>query len=109
MGRDESDERNLWGAKIIRKLLLTVTVADPQQLDGKRKPVIYIGAFVEIYKVFYEIHGIVKLEKYPISKVENPLNLGSQQFYKISEILRRIHVVPKDTERNTSYLNDYID
>ena len=34
---------------MIGKLLLTVIVADPQQLDQKEKPVIYIRAFVEIY------------------------------------------------------------
>ncbi len=52
---------------------------------------------------------MVEIEKYPISRAENPLNLGGQRFYKISEVLRSAHVVPRDTEGNTSYLNNYID
>ena len=52
---------------------------------------------------------MVELEKYPISRVENPLNLGSQRFYKISKVLRSAHVMPRDTEGNTFYLNNYID
>ena len=75
---------------------------------------IYTGAFVEIYnwqnrELVDETHEIVKLEKYPISRAENPLNLGSQQFYKISEVLQSAHIVPRDTESNTFYLNNYID
>ena len=52
---------------------------------------------------------MVKLEKYSISKVEKPLNLGGQQFYKISEILQSAHIILKDIEGNTFYLNNYID
>ncbi len=74
----------------------------------------YTGAFVEIYTwrsrgLVHETHGMVELEKYPISRAKNPLNLGGQRFYKISEVLRSAHVVPRDTEGNTSYLNHYID
>ena len=52
----------------------------------------YIRAFVEIYnwqnrRLFHEIYGIVKLEKYLILRAKNALNLGNQQFYKISEVL----------------------
>ena len=111
---NEPDERSPWGGKMIGKLLLTVTVADPQRLDRKGKPVMYTGAFVEIYNwrsrgLVHETHGMVKLEKYPISRAEKPLNLGGQRFYKISEVLQSAHVVPKDTEGNTFYLNNYID
>ena len=52
---------------------------------------------------------MVELEKYPILKAENPLNLGGQQFYKISEVLQITHVVLRDTEDNIFYLNNYID
>ena len=74
----------------------------------------YIKVFVKIYnwqnrRLVYETHGIVKLEKYPISKANNPLNLGSQQFYKISKVLQSAHIMPKDIEDNTFYLNNYID
>ena len=52
---------------------------------------------------------MVKLEKYPISMPENFLNLGSQQFYKISEVLQSVHIIPKNTKNNTFHLNYYID
>lgn len=98
---------------MIEKLLLTITVVDLQQLDKKEKPVMYIRVFVEIYnqryrKLVYETHGMVEFEKYPISRVESPLNLGGQQLYKISKVLPIAHVMLRDTETNTSYLNNYI-
>lgn len=67
---------------MIRKLLLTVIVADPEQLNGKKKLVMYTGVFVEVYnwrnrRLVYETHGMVELEKYPISRTENSLNLDS--------------------------------
>lgn len=52
---------------------------------------------------------MVELKKYSISRAENRLNLGDQQFYKIFMGLQSIHVVLKDTEGNTFYLNNYID
>lgn len=99
---------------MIKRLLLTVTVADPQQLDQKRKPVIYTQAFDEIYDwcnrgQVHKTHGMVELEKYPISSVEDPLNQGAHRFYKIFEVLRSAHVVPRDTEGNTFYFNNYVD
>ena len=36
-------------SKLIRKLLLIVTVANPEQFTPKGKPVTYTGAFVELY------------------------------------------------------------
>ena len=44
-----SNKGKSWNGKLIRKLLLTVTVADPEQFTPKDKPVTYIGAFVEFY------------------------------------------------------------
>ena len=87
---------------------------DPQQIDRKAKPVIYTGAFVEIYnwrsgKLVHKTHGMIELEKYPISRAEKPLNLDGQQFYKISKVLQNAHIVPKNTEDNTFFLNNYID
>lgn len=98
---------------MIGKLLLIVTITDLQQLDLKKKSVIYIETFVEIYnwysrRLVHKIHGMVKLEKYPISRIENPWNLRDQQFYKISEVLQNAYVVPKNIESNTFYLNNYI-
>ena len=86
---------------------------DLQQLNQKRKSVIYTKAFIEIYnwqnrELVYKIHRMVGFEKYSISRAENLLNLGSQQFYKISEVLQSANIVPKDTENNIFYLNNYI-
>ena len=74
----------------------------------------YIGAFVEIYnwrfrKLVHKTHGMVKLEKYLILRVKTPLNLGGQQFYKISKVLQNAHIILKDTKGNIFYLNNYID
>ena len=43
----------------------------------------YTKTFVEIYnwqspELVPKTHGMVELEKYPISRAENPLNLGGQ-------------------------------
>ena len=111
---NEPDERSSWRSKLVERLILIVTVADPQQLNQKKKPIMYTGAFVEIYNwrfrgLVHETHGMVEFEKYPISKAENPLNLSGQRFYKISKVLQSAHVVPRDNEDNTFYLNNYID
>ena len=51
----------------------------------------------------------MEFEKYPILRVKNLLNLGNQQFHKISEVLQTTHIVPKNTKNHTSYLIKYID
>lgn len=77
---------------MIKKLLLTITVADAQRLHRKGKTVIYTGAFVEIYnwryrRLVHETHGM------------NLLNLGCQRFCKIYEVLQSAHIVSRDTRR----------
>ena len=47
---EPTNERKLWNGKQIRKLLLIVTVADPERFTAKSKPITYTGAFVELYK-----------------------------------------------------------
>ncbi len=71
-------------------------------------------AFVEISnwrfrRLVHKTHRMIKLEKYSISRAENPLNLGGQQFYKISEFLQSAYIVLKDIKDNTFYLNNFID
>ena len=75
---------------------------------------IYTGTFIEIYNwrfrgLVHKTHEMVKLAKYLILRAESLLNLGGQRFYKISEILQSAHVMPRSTEDNTLYLNNYID
>ena len=98
---------------MIGGLLLIITIIDSQKLDWKQKQIIYTGAFVEIYnwhnrRLVHKTYGIVKLKKYSISQVENSLNLESQQFYKICEVLKNTHIMPNDINRKTVYLNNYI-
>ena len=74
----------------------------------------YTRAFVEIYNrrsrgLVHEIYKIVELEKYLISRAKNSLNFNSQRFYRKSEVLQSAHVILRDTEGNTFYLNNYID
>lgn len=87
---------------------------DPQKLDQKEKSGIYTTAIDKIYNwwfrwLFNKTHELVKFKKYSISWTKNFFNLDSPQFYKISEILWSADVVPKYTENNNFYLNNYID
>lgn len=74
----------------------------------------YIRIFVKIYnqhnkRLVYKIYEIVKFEKYLISKVEKPLNLGAYQLYKIFEVLQRAYIIPRDIKSNIFYINNYIE
>ncbi len=49
MGEGEPrNERMTWNDKLIGKLLLIVTMADPERFTLKGKPVTYTGVFVEL-------------------------------------------------------------
>lgn len=68
---------------------------------------IYIRVFVKIYtqynkKLFYEIHRIIKVKKYPISKIKIILNLGADLFYKIFEFLQSVN------KSKVIFINNYI-
>ncbi len=94
--------------------MLTVTVADPERFTLKGKPVIYTGAFVEVYNwrnrgQVHEIHGIIELEKMRTLITENPRNLGAHRIIEISLVLRSAHVVPRDQDEVVFYVNNYID
>ena len=74
---------------------------------------LYTEAFIKPYnwrseELVHETYGMIKLKKYPILRTKNPLNFSGQWFYKISKVLQSAHVVPRDTEGNTFYLNNYI-
>ncbi len=47
--REPRNEGRPWNGKLIGKLLLTITVADPEWFTPKGKPVTYTGALVELY------------------------------------------------------------
>ncbi len=48
-GKEPGNKGRPWNGKLIGKLLLTVTMADPEQFTPKGKPVTYTGALVELY------------------------------------------------------------
>ena len=111
---EPTNERKSWNGKQIGKLLLIVTVADPEWFMAKSKPITYTRAFVELYKwrnrgQVHEIHGMVELEKWHVSTAENPRNLGAHHIIEVSSVLRSAHVVPRDQDRAVFYVNNYID
>ncbi len=112
-GGEPRNERRPWNCKLIGKLLLTVTVADPERFPPKGKPVTYTGALVELYNwrnrgQVHEIHGMFELEKMCASIAKNPHNLGAHRIIEILSILRSTHVVPRDQDKVVFYVNNYI-
>ncbi len=93
---------------------MIVTIANPEQLTDKSKPIIYIGAFVELYnwrnrREVHEIYGIIELEKIHTSTAEHSRNLDTYRIVEISSILCSAYVVPRDQEMIVFYINNYID
>ena len=87
-GRELRNEGKPWNGKLIRKLLLTVTVGDLERFTLKDKPVTSTGAFVELYnwrkpRQVHEIHRIIELEKMRASTVENSCNLNAHYIIEI--------------------------
>ena len=100
--------------KPIKRLQLTVTVADPEQFTPKCKLVIYAGAFVELYnwrncRQVHEIHGMIELKKMRASTVENPCNLGPYWIIEILSILHSAHMISRDQDKFLFYVNNCID
>ena len=100
--------------KQIGKLLLIVTIIDPKQFTAKSKPIIYTGAFVELYKLrnhrqVHEIYGMVEIEKWHALTAKNPYNLGAYCTIEVSLVIRSAHIVPRDQNRIIFYVNNYID
>ncbi len=99
---------------LIKKLLLTVIVANPEWFTPKGKLVTYIEALVELYNwknrgQVDKIHGMIELEKMRASIAENPRNLGAHRIIEIFLVLHSVHVTPKDQDKVVFYINNYID
>ena len=95
-------------------MLLTVTVANPEQFTPKGKPVIYTGALVELYNwknlgQVYEIYEMVEFEKIRALIAKNPCNLGICWIIEIFLVLRSTEVIPRDQNKIVFYVNNYID
>ena len=111
---EPTNERKPWNGKQIGKLLLIVTVADPEWFTAKGKPIIYTRTFVELYKwrnyrQVHEIHGMVGLDKWHAPTAENPCNLSAHCIIELSSVLRSAHVVSRDQDRMFFYISNYID
>lgn len=69
MQRDEcKNGKKPWNGKLIKRLLLTIIMADWKQFTLKDRLVIYTGAFVEFYNLrncgeIFVIYGMIELEK----------------------------------------------
>lgn len=103
-----------WNSKLIERLLLIMTVANPEQFTSKGKPVTYTEAFVEFYNwrndgQVHEMHGMIKFEKMYALTVKNPHNLGTHWIIQISSILYSAHVVFRNQNKFVFYINNYID
>lgn len=75
-------ERKLWNGKVIRRLLLTVTIINLEWFTLKDKLVIYTDAFIELYNAknlrqVHEIYRMIELKKMYTLTVENLRNLDS--------------------------------
>ena len=100
--------------KLIGRLLVTVTLADPERFTPKGKPITYTEVFVELYNwknrgQVYKIYGMVELEKIRALTAENLCKLGAHRIIEISLILRIAHVVLRDQDKFVFYGNNYID
>ena len=89
-------------------------VVDPERFTAKGKPIIYTGAFVELYKwknrgQVHKIYGMVELDKWHASMAENLRNFGTHCIIQVFLVLRSVYVVPKDQDKMVFYINNYID
>ena len=102
-----------WNSKLIKKLLLIITMANLKLFILKNKLVIYIRKFVELYnkrncRQVHEIYGIMELEKMRASIIENSHNLGTDWMIEILLVLHNANIVPRDQDRFVFYINNYI-
>lgn len=108
------NDRKLWNEKKVEKLLLTVTVADPERFTTKSQPIIFTKAFVKLYnwgnfKQIHKIYKMVRLQKWRASTAKNPRNFDAHCIVKISSILHSAYIVCKDQEKFEFYVSNYID
>ncbi len=117
-GREPKDRlfnnKKSWNRKQIGKLLLIITIADPEQFTDKGKPITYIRVFVELYnkkngRQVHEIHGMVELKKMSALTAKHFRNLDTHRILEISSILRSAYIVLRNQERIVFYVNNYID
>ena len=98
----------------IGRLILLFTVVDHERRDDQNKYRRYSGVFLERFKwknqgVPLQSHGMLEVEVQPASKSLHPRKLGGRRAYDISVVIRSAHLVPKDTELTTFYVNNFID
>ena len=113
-GGEPRNEKISWNGKLIGKLLLTITVVDPERFTLKENPVTYTRAFIELYNwrnsgQVHEIFGMIEVEKMHTLTAENSRNLSAHQMIEISSILHSAYMVPKDQNKFVFYVNNYID
>lgn len=75
------NEKKSWNSKLMKKLLLTITVANLKRFTFKNKPIIYTRTFVKLYnwrnpKQIYKIYRIIECKKIYILTIKNFYNFG---------------------------------
>lgn len=91
-----------------------MTMADPKQFTLKKKPVIYIGIFIDFYnqknyELVDKIYEIIKLEKINALPTKNLYNLDVHQIIEIFLLLRSAYIVVRDKDKFMFNINNYID
>ena len=90
-----------------------MTVVDPERFTAKDKPITYTGTFVKLYDwrnhgQVHKIYKMVELEKWFTSMAKNLYNFSAYCIVEISSILRSAYVIPRDQEKITFYVNNYM-
>lgn len=80
-----------------------MTIIDLKLFIFKRKLIIYIEAFIELYnskscEYVNEINGIIDFKKIYILTIKNPYNLDAYKIIKSSLILYNIYFVSKNQD-----------
>lgn len=89
-------------------------MADSEWFILKRKPIIYIRAFIELYNKknsgpLYEIQKMVRFKKIYALTTKNSYNLGNYWMVEISHILHIAYIVLENYNKFVFYVNKYID
>jgi hypothetical protein len=99
--------------QMVGQLQIILSIEDPERFDKDGKRVIYTGALLRLLKPKsngqpHEIHGMVEMADWPVSRAARPRMLGGWRFYDVEAIHRSAHVVPTGVP-GQYYINNYID
>lgn len=96
-----SNEKKPQNGKLIRILLLTITMVDSEQFTLKGKLVLYTRSSIELYnsrnnKQVHRMHGMIQLENMYALIMQNFCNLGIYWIIDIFLFLYNTHIVSRN-------------